>query len=203
MKYFSKLVGVNNDNPKVQIIFWLNLIHLLNYFEIWIIDDLKVDFQAEEDNIVGILELIFSIFKKFGILYATFPDFRVSVNQLEVLESLKRMESQNNLLKNGGIFFTMLNCLMNLLSKVKNPANENKILKMLSIILNLKPSDKLKEKFEDKIWQNTDLIQKIEASNTKLSAELDVSSFMSYFGPIPSKPLPSKPIVLSIFDYLF
>ena len=192
---FHKVNIENSADPKAPKAILQNLIHLLNYLVVWVATSQKIIIQGRENEICDVIEKMFSIFDKFRLIYATFPDLRITYSQLDVTESIKTMETQPNLMKNGGIYFAMLSLLMDVLSEIKGVGNRINILKMISILMCSKSLVKNKDKSDDRQWQNQDLAQRIQTSNKQLLSLLDFSTYYTYFGPIQNKVAQTQPMV--------
>jgi len=154
-----------------------NLMSLMTYISVWVSTSKKEQIENEESEICSIVELLFKIFTYLDILYSTLPDIRMSMNQLDPKEMVIKMEN-SYLFKNGGVFFTMVNFLVKMLSLCKISEDKIAILNMLYDLLRAKDN---KKSTDDKASVR-DLMQKIEHSNIQLMRYLKSSqSLPGYF----------------------
>ena len=142
----------------------LNLVHLLTYLSMWIVNVDGSVIHQEEAEICAVVKLLVSIFSKLEILHSTMPNFKIIMNQLDHIELMKRSQKRS-LFKNGGIFFTMFHFLMKLLPRLSKPENKSLITDLLSFVVLPHDIKKSKDTSEEKM-KPADLIQKIECSNT-------------------------------------
>jgi len=167
-----------------------NLMSLMTYISVWVSTSKKEQIENEESEVCSIVELLFKIFTHLDILYSTLPDIRMSMSQLDPKDMVQRMEN-SYLFKNGGVFFTMLNFLVKMLSLCKISEDKIAILNMLYDLLRAKDN---KKSIDDKASVK-DLTQKIEHSNIQLMRYLKSSqSLPGYFdSSSPDKQNVSKP----------
>ena len=193
---FAGLMMENFDSTKAPKIVLENIIDLLNYFAIWITNSQLDILQARESEICVAAELLFSIFYKFKFIYATFPDLKVTTFQSEFYITIKDIENQLNLLKNGGIFFTMLSLLFDIFSKIQILENKLSIVRLISTLVCYKSWKKSQDTTEDRIWEKLNMTQRIEFSNKNLISGLEIKDCYAYFGFVRHKNLLTKPAVI-------
>ena len=199
LKDFHKVDVENSSDPKAPKAILQNLTHLLNYFAVWVTAHHKIIIQHRENEICDVIDKLFSIFEKLRFVYATFPDLRITLPQFDIGETIKVMESQPDLMRNGGIYFTMLSLLMDVFSEIKGIQNRASLLKMISLLMCSRSLVNTLDKSGDKLWQSYDLMQKIEISNKQLLAQLDLPVYNTYFGPIQNKAAQIQPMVIFSF----
>ena len=196
---FAGLMMESFDSEKTPRIILENIIDLLNYFTIWIKSDQLGILQARESEICVAAELLFDVFYKFKFIYATFPDLKVTTFKFEFYKNIQDLENHLSLLKNGGVFFTMLSLLFGIFSKIQNLENKLSIIKLISVLVCSKSWKKSQDTTEDRTWKKMNMIQRIEFSNKKLISELNIKDCNTYFGLVQQKNLLTKPVVSVLY----
>lgn len=185
--------------------FAANLIQLISYLAAWVTERETLESEPNlliyEDDVFALLELLFSVASKLHLSYTTLPDFRLNVNAVKPAQVAQRI-NESPLYKNGGVFFTLFNLLIEVFVCAKSETRKNQVIKMLVSLLSKKSRHKKASLKNIKNDSNPDfnsegtLLQKIEQCNETLSNFLKTLNSQGYFEPTQDNKIsPNSPQV--------